>query len=81
MREFQSVRLSGRHEEDARRLYLVFVGVDDVVARALLQIQHLEEVVAVWVAHGEVSVGVEHFGLERSAALVLLAEALQAVNW
>lgn len=80
VRELEPVCLSGRHEEHARRFYLVLVRVDDVVSRALLEVQHLEEVVAVGVVHGEVSVRVEHLGLERSAALVLFAEALQAVN-
>lgn len=60
------MRLSRRHKEYTGWLYLISVGVNDVIAGSLPQVQYLEEVVTVRVLYGKMAVCIEYLGLKWS---------------
>jgi hypothetical protein len=80
VRKFELVRLSGRHEENAGRFNLIFIGINYMVPRTFLQIQHLKKVVTMRVFYAKMPVGIEQFDLKLLAFSLRRTEVRQAVN-
>jgi hypothetical protein len=73
--------LTGRHEKDAGRLYLIFIAVDYMKAGTLAKILHFKEVVPVGVFYAEMAVSVKHLHLKLLTFPFRRAKVVKTVNW
>ena len=80
LRELQFVRLPRCHKENAGRLYLVLVAIDNMKARSATQEQYLVKIVAVRVLHLEMATCVEHLHLEFLVWTGGRTEIIEPVN-
>lgn len=80
IREFEFVRLSWRHKENARWFYFILIRINHMETRTFQQIQHFKEIMPVWIFHAKMPVGIKHFHLKLLTFSFGRTEIVQAIN-